>query len=145
MSKKCKKMLVEAGVAGLAEVEGFVDAIQGEFDSLEELQLGFLDLGAKDRMDFLKDINPDKARKWAIKVTTAIALVEKLKPQKQVFTPLLQQPAASGVNRPKEDVPPIKIENKLLYLDKEDQFCFTGYYMTPEQQSTYMTNFMGSK
>ena len=35
-------MLVEAGVGGLAEVEGFVEAIQQEFDSLEELQLGFL-------------------------------------------------------------------------------------------------------
>ena len=96
-------------------------------------------------MDLLKEINPDKALKWSIKVTTNITLLEKCRPQKQVFTPLLQQPAASGVNRPKEDVPPIKIENKLLYLDKEDQFCFTGYYMTPEQQSTYMTNFMGSK
>ena len=145
MSKKCKKMLQEAGVPALAELDDFVEAIQGVFDSLEEFQHGFLDLGAKDRMDLLKEINPDKALKWPIKVTTNITLLEKCKPQKQVFTPLLQQPAASGVNRPKEDVPPIKIENKLLYLDKEYQFCFTGYYMTPEQQSTYMTNFMGSK
>ena len=53
--------------------------------------------------------------------------------------------AASGVNRPKSDVPSLKMENKLLFLDKKHQFCFTGYWMTPEQQATYMTNFMGSK
>ena len=71
MSKKCKKMLQEAGVPALAELDDFVEAIQGVFDSLEEFQHGFLDLGAKDRMDLLKEINPDKALKWSIKVTDA--------------------------------------------------------------------------
>jgi len=145
MSKKCKKMLQEAGVPALAELDDFVEAIQGEFDSLEELQHGFLELGAKDRMDLLRDINPDKARKWAIKVTTAIAVAEKLKPQQQVFTPVMQHPAATGLNRPKSDVPSLKMETKLLLLDKKGSFDGTGYYMTPEQQATYMTHFMGSK
>ena len=144
MSKKCKQILQEAGVPALAELHDFVQAIQGEFDSLEELQLGFLQLQPKDRMDFRKDIDPDKARKWPVKVTAAIAVAAKQKPQQQAFTPLLQHPAASG-NRPKEDVPPLKMETKLLFLDKKGQFDGTGYYMTPEQQATYMAHFMGSK
>ena len=101
-------MLQAAGVPALAELDDFVEAIQQEFDSLEELQLGFLQLQPKDRTDFLRDIDPDKARQWSVKVTTAIAVAAKQKPQQQVFTPLLQHPAASG-NRPKEDVPPSRL------------------------------------
>ena len=146
MSLKCKQMLQEAGVPALAELHDFVEAIKSEFDAVEELQLRFLQLQPKDRMDFLRDIDPDKARKWSVKVTTAIA---KSNPpqqaQQQVFTPLLQQQPAISANRPKEDVPPLKMETKLLFLDKKGQFDGTGYFMTPDLQATYMTHFMGSK
>ena len=142
MSKKCKQMLVEAGVPALAELDGFVEAIKGEFEAVEELQLGFLQLPAKDRLDFLKDIDEDKARKWSVKVTVAIAKSQP--PKQQVFSPAIQLPAASR-NRPKSDVPPLKMESKLLFLDKKGTFDGTGYYMTPEQQATYMAHFMGSK
>jgi len=135
-------MLVEAGVPALAELDGFVEAIKGEFEAVEELQLGFLQLPAKDRLDFLKDIDEDKARKWSVKVTVAIAKSQP--PKQQVFSPAIQLPAASR-NRPKSDVPPLKMESKLLFLDKKGQFDGTGYYMTPEQQATYMAHFMGSK
>ena len=74
-------MLQEAGVPALAELHDFAEAIKSEFDAVEELQLGFLQLQPKDRMDFLRDIDPDKARKWSVKVTTAIAVAAKQKPQ----------------------------------------------------------------
>ena len=135
-------MLQEAGVPALAELGDFVQAIQGEFEAVEELQLGFLQLPAKDRLDFLKDIDEDKARKWHVKVTVAIS--KSNPPQQQRFTPVMQHPAASG-NRPKSDVPSLKMETKLLFLDKKGQFDGTGHYMTPEQQATYMAHFMGSK
>ena len=135
-------MLQEAGVPALAELHDFVEAIKGEFEAVEELQLGFLQLPAKDRLDFLKDIDEDKARKWHVKVTVAIAKGNP--PPQQAFSPVMQHPAATG-NRPKSDVPPLKMETKMLFLDKKGSFDGTGYYMTPEQQATYMTHFMGSK
>ena len=142
MSKKYKQMLQEAGVPALAELDGFVEAIKDEFEAVEELQLGFLQLPPKDRLDFLRDIDEDKARRWSVKVTVAIAKSQP--PKQQRFTPVMQHPAASG-NRPKEDVPPLKMETKLLFLDKKGHFDGTGYFMTPDLQATYMTHFMGSK
>ena len=142
MSQKCKKMLQAAGVPALAELDDLFEAIQDEFEAVEELQLGFLQLPAKDRLDFLKDIDEDKARKWHVKVTVAIAKGNP--PQQQAFSPVMQHPAASG-NRPKSDVPPLKMETKLLFLDKKGKFDSKGYCMTPEQQGTYMAHFMGSK
>ena len=142
-------MLEDANVAGLADLDGFVVAMAGYFfDSKDDLEMGFLQLDAAARDSFLRQVSPDDALKWGVKVNVALKLRQpeqpKPEPTQQGFVPAIrQQMMQTSRSRPREDIPSLDIEQKLLFFGDESEFEGTGYYMTYDTQTNYMKQFLG--
>ena len=149
MTEGFKGILVAADVQALVALDDFVDAMAQYFDSKDDLEKGFLQLSQDERANFLKQVDPDKALRWGVKVNVALRKRRPDKPEPQPtnrkpFVPAMQM-VLNRKQRPKSDIPPLHMERRLLFFGDEGDFNSTGFYMTVEDQGTHMANLFNSK